>query len=74
MSDRVRPGIGRRVRLLRHRLGMSARRLSQRCCVTESLICHLEAGRRNPSIELLVRLCRALDCSADFLLGRLDRG
>jgi len=34
-----------------------------------SSISHFERGKREPSLHNLVRLCRALNCSADYLLG-----
>lgn len=36
-------------------------------------ICHFESGRRKPTVESLRRLCLALKCSADYLIGLKEK-
>jgi transcriptional regulator with XRE-family HTH domain len=40
--------------------------------VTKAAISMIESGRNSVSVELLEKLCRCLDCSADYLLGLSD--
>ncbi len=35
-------------------------------------VSHYEAGEREPSVGNLIKLARALNCSADYLLGLSD--
>ena len=40
--------------------------------VSKSNICHLENGRSMFNQEQIIKLCKALNCSADYLLGLID--
>lgn len=40
--------------------------------VSKSNICHLENGRSMLNQEQIIKLCKALNCSADYLLGLID--
>jgi transcriptional regulator with XRE-family HTH domain len=40
--------------------------------ITETGYQNYEVGRRLPTFEKLQAICDALDCSADYLLGRTD--
>lgn len=40
--------------------------------VTKQTISGWERGRRTPNADDLVKLCQALNCSADYLLGLTD--
>ena len=44
--------------------------LGRRAGLAPAAISHFETGQRAPSLESLVRLADALDCSIDLLLGR----
>jgi transcriptional regulator with XRE-family HTH domain len=59
----------REIRLLR---GMTQGELAQATGLYETQISRLEVSSHDPSVYTLVRLCRALDCSADYLLGLSD--
>lgn len=68
--------LGERIASLRTRLGWSQAELARRLHISPSTVGMYEQGRREPSVEMLVALSRALDVSMDFLLtGRtLCRG
>lgn len=74
--------IGRAVRRLRTRLGRDRKGLSQtafapRAFVSRGYLSDIERGQRNVSVEVLVKLARALNVTPDCLLGfrvRAPRG
>jgi len=61
---------GDRVREHRHRIGLSQEKLAHLASINRTYIASLEAGRRNPSLDLMARLALALDMD----LGDLLRG
>jgi transcriptional regulator with XRE-family HTH domain len=64
--------LGVRVARYRKRKEMSQGALGEKCGVSQVHIADIEHGRRQPSIELLKKLCVALEVSADQLLGLDD--
>jgi transcriptional regulator with XRE-family HTH domain len=63
-------GFGERVRSAREAMGLSQKQLSPLVGLDYSMIAHIEAGRRSPSIAALCRLADGLGMSVDALLGR----
>lgn len=61
---------GDRVRERRLALGFSQEKLALRARVNRTYIGSLETGQRNPSLDLIARLAKALGCDA----GDLVRG
>lgn len=61
--------LGKRVRIRRMVLELTQEELAERINVCTSFIGHIERGSRKLSVETLYALCKALDTSADFLLG-----
>lgn len=53
----------------RQQLGLTQSQLSARIGITQAFLAEIESGRKRPSIEVLEKLCDALVCSADYLLG-----
>ncbi|MBQ6921398.1 MAG: helix-turn-helix transcriptional regulator [Bacilli bacterium] len=53
--------LGMRIRYLRKQKGLSQLDLSLEAEVNKNYISDLERGRRNPSILLLEKICKALD-------------
>ena len=49
---------------LRKRYGLTQETLAERCESTKNYISQLETGRREPSHEMIDRLCRAMDVKA----------
>jgi transcriptional regulator with XRE-family HTH domain len=69
--DDFRPAIGRRVRERRERLGLSQEQLSERAGLHWTYISGVERGRRNPSLNTLARLAKALAVSLPRLVSNL---
>ena len=61
--------LGKRVKIRRTILGLTQAQLAERINVCTSFVGHIERGSRKLSVETLYDLCKALDTSADFLLG-----
>ena len=62
--------IGKRVRELRVKKGLSQQGLGNAIGVTKVSVCGYESGSRLPNLEKLVKLADALGCTTDYLLGR----
>lgn len=60
--------IGKKIRDLRRLKGMTQGELSEKCEISLSFLGHIERGSRVLSVETLVKICIALNCSADHLL------
>jgi len=56
----------RRVRLLRE---LTQEQLAERADVVNSYVGVIERGEKKPSINTLVKIANALNCSVDYLLG-----
>jgi transcriptional regulator with XRE-family HTH domain len=56
------------MRRARHRRGLSQERLAFACRLHRTEISLLERGERDPRLSTVVRLARALDCTASSLL------
>lgn len=61
--------LGKRVRIRRQVLELTQEELAERIGVCTSFIGHIERGTRKLSVDTLYALCKALETSADFLLG-----
>jgi len=60
---------GDRLREIREQRGVSQTELAQRCNIGEKGIWRYENGQGDPSADILARIARELDASADYLLG-----
>lgn len=49
------------IRERREQLGMSQKDLASACGIAQSTLCDIEMGRCNPSIEVAVKIARALE-------------
>ena len=59
--------IGNNVRTRREAAGMTQVDLAKRVDAIQSTISGIETGERQPSVDMLLRLAWALDCSLDDL-------
>jgi transcriptional regulator with XRE-family HTH domain len=59
---------GATVRRLRKAAGLTQEQLGERCKMDLSAVSRLERGQRNPRLDTLVRLARALDVPPAALL------
>ena len=62
--------VGDFIREHRERANLSLRRLAERAGVSNPYLSQIERGIRNPSAEILKRLSRALEISAETLYTR----
>ncbi len=62
--------VGEFIREQRERANLSLRRLAERAGVSNPYLSQIERGIRNPSAEILKRLSRALEISAETLYTR----
>lgn len=60
---------GTRLRVARQRRDLTAAKLSQISGIAAASISHFETDNREPSADSIRKLARALDITADFLLG-----
>lgn len=64
--------IGSRIAVARHARLMKQIELGMAIGVSDQTISNWEVGARTPRATLLRRICKTLNCSADFLLGLSD--
>ena len=62
--------VGKRLKEIRTKKGLSQQKLGDMIGVTKVSICGYENGTRVPTIENLVKLADNLDTTIDYLLGR----
>lgn len=74
---RTVPDVGEFIREQRERADLSLRRLAERAGISNPYLSQIERGMRRPSAEILKRLSRALEISAESLYtkaGLIDEG
>lgn len=64
--------MGERLKKAREKKGLSREDLGKYLGVSYSTISKYETDEREPSNEILIKICKYLDISADYLLGRSD--
>lgn len=65
--------VGKRVRELRIKRGLSQQDLGLAIGVTKVSVCGYENGTRIPNLEKLIKLAEVLETTTDYLLGRKFR-
>lgn len=64
--------ISQRIKLARKAKKLTQEQLASKVQTTKGTISNYENGHSSPSNEMIVLLADALDCTADYLLGRTD--
>ena len=64
--------LGENIKKARKAAGVTQKELAERLQVYQKDISRWETGVRTPSAEYIIQLCKALDISADYLLGLKD--
>ena len=59
---------------LRRERELSQREAASGLGISQALLSHYENGAREPGLNFVVRVCDYYGVSADFLLGRVERG
>ena len=62
----------KRMREFRLERGLTQADLAKFLYITQSTVGKYERGELQPSLETLVKLCKVLDVSSDYLLGLSD--
>ncbi len=70
MNESKHPDLGQFIREQRQRANLSLRRLADSAGISNPYLSQIERGIRKPSAEILKRLSRALEISANTLYGR----
>lgn len=70
MNESKHTDLGDFIRQHRERANLSLRRLAERAGISNPYLSQIERGIRNPSAEILSRLSRALEISANTLYTR----
>jgi len=65
--------LGDRVRAYRNELGLSQEAFAWKAGINRTYIASLEAGQRNPSLDLVCRIAKALGVNAADLTEGLQR-
>ncbi len=61
--------LGANIAKKRIQCGLDQSELAERVGRSPTAILYIERGQRRPSVELLVNIAKALDCSVDELIG-----
>ncbi len=64
--------LGMKLKALRQARGITQAKLAEIAGVVTATISSYETGGNYPSVEILIKLCRYFDVSADYLLGLKD--
>lgn len=64
--------ISSRLRAIRKERGLTQKDLAKKAGLRQATLSHIERGFAAPRADKLAALCRALDVSADYLLGLTD--
>lgn len=64
--------LSERLKQSRIELNYTQKQVADACGLTKNAITNYESGFREPSIEVLIKLCDFLNVSADYLIGRVD--
>lgn len=65
-------GFGKRLRMLRHKRGLTIGQICSRVGVTGDAILKLESGSRGKTFEKLPAIAKALGCRIDDLFPEMD--
>ena len=61
-----------RLKLLRVSMGLTQGQVADALGMTLSAYAHYEQGAREPSIAILIKICKFFDVTSDYLIGLSD--
>lgn len=64
--------IGKRIRSKRLQYNLTQEQLAEYANTSNIYICKIENGTANPTLEMLLKLCAALDCSISYIIEGND--
>lgn len=72
MTHKIKTILGKRLLILRHKLGLSQRNLAQKLGLNPSTYFRYEKSQREPSIDVLIKIAEFFNVTTDYLLGLSD--
>ncbi len=72
-ANNVDQVFGRQISSLRQRLGISQEELGFRVGVHRTYVSQIERGIKSPTLGVILKLARALGCSASKLIAAVER-
>lgn len=66
-AHRLAAEMGQRLQWVREAMGLTTTQLGAGIDVDEAMICHIEKGRRGPSVPLIATLCHVLRITPQYL-------
>jgi transcriptional regulator with XRE-family HTH domain len=64
--------LGDELRNCREAAGLSQERLADKAGIDRTYVSILERDRQSPTVDMLIRVCRAMDVRASDLLARIE--
>lgn len=61
--------IGETIKRIREQKEISQVALAEKVGVTQAMICQIERGTKNPSVQVAALIAKVLDCTVDELLN-----
>lgn len=61
--------VNQRIKSLREEKGLNGLKASQALGINPTVLHNIEKGRNNPSMEMIIKLCKYFNVSADWLIG-----
>ena len=65
--------VGEELRKARHAAGLSQEELAHRAHISRNYVSLVELNQKSPTVETLLRVCRALNISAGQLLLKVEK-
>ena len=62
---------GERIEAARKKKGLTQEELAERVSVSQSMINHIEKGRKKPSLDIAIAIAREFNTTVDSLLARV---
>ncbi len=65
--------LGEEIRNARLSVGLTQEKLAFKAGVSRQYVSLLELNAKSPTVDLLIRLCRAMDASAGKIVARVEK-
>ncbi len=64
--------MGENIRRIRLEKGILQSELARKVGITQAMLCWIERGTRNPSLQVGKLIAQALECSVEDLIGEIN--
>ena len=65
--------LGEEIRKARVKAGLTQEKLAFKAGVSRQYVSLLELNAKSPTVDMLIRLCRAMDASAGKIIARMEK-